>query len=344
MLQKSFRPGTNIVLEDYDLNLEPGYKSAKIKFPARIHMTPFDCNRFDFGKPGGGGYGFAINANNFIKVELADKDKIIAQNIQVPVIKHFVSIMKKTFGFNGNFNVSVVIDDIIKQHSGLGSTSIISCAVVWAFNVLFSQPLTKEQCRKIVTDNFAEGYNDELMRGLETGVGTHVAFHGGFVIMSDCAEEILSTQLPDEYKIVLVYCNCKRTDNDLPESVDMFNRSMELDSYYRYYKSYKVLMDLIPSIKKNDWKQVGDITWEFQFAGTHLSMIQGYNDKGITILDTMFKLKNLDPIAVGLSSVGPAIYTICEDSDKIVEVCKAENYLHKVIKVSNQGMIVEYCR
>jgi len=190
-----------------------------------------------------------------------------------------------------------------------------------------------------LTDNFCESYQGtHLLKGLDTGVGPYIAFNGGFVILSDNAEVVFCEKMPEEFRVILIDNNCKRADTDLPESVDMLNRSRKLDSYYRYYKSYTILMDIIPAIRAKDWKKFGKYNLEFQFAGTHLSMIQGYDDRGIKIYSDINDCVASGAIITGLSSVGPAIFAIVEQRDQIVKFCQEKKNLYCEYRFNNEGM------
>ena len=326
----------------HHFNSKPTKNQIRIKFPSRIHMTPIDCNRFDFGTPGGGGYGFAIDANNYITVNLANEDCIKVIDSQVPVVKHFVHIMKNIFNYERGINIQIDLDKNMKQHFGLGSTAMISCAVIWAINGLFGWSLSKEDCRGILTDNFCEGYQGTyLLKALDTGVGPYVAFNGGFAIISDNAHIVFSEKMPEEYTVILIDNNSKRPDTDLPESIEMLTKSRELDSYYRYYKSYSILMDIIPAIKNNDWKKFGKHNLEFQFAGTHLSMIQGYEDHGANIFSEINDCVSAGAIITGMSSVGPAIYAITDRKDSIINMCIQKKNPYYEYRFNNTGMLEE---
>ncbi len=68
-------------------------KNISIKFPSRIHITPIDCNRFDFGMPGGGGIGFAIDLTNILSFSSANDLKVKSLNKKYEnIIIHFVKL------------------------------------------------------------------------------------------------------------------------------------------------------------------------------------------------------------------------------------------------------------
>lgn len=127
----------------------------------------------------------------------------------------------------------------------------------------------------------------------------------------------------------------------MPESEEMVARSCVLDSHYRYYKAYALLMDMIPALKTGNLKDFGRLNWEFQFAGTHTSMIQAYRDRGLSLLKAMHILRDAGADVVGMSSVGPAIYALSEDPSRLAEQCHDNGYGCRVFALNNIGMTRE---
>ena len=340
-MDNKYSPGELCVI-NHNVSATKARDHIKLKFPLRIHMTPIDCNCFDFGFPGGGGYGFGIDAQNYIIASFSEDDLIKVDSKQIPVVTHFMIVMKKIFNYDKGFNIEITLDKNTKQHFGLGSTAMISCAVIWAINGLFGWALSKENCRSIFTNNFCEGYQEKyLLKGLDTGVGPYIAFNGGFVITSNDAQIVISEKMPEDYMVVLIDNGSKRPDMDLPESMDMLERSRQLDSYYRYYKAYTVLMDIIPAIRNKDWLKFGKHNLEFQYAGTHLSMIQSYDKNGAKIFSDISDCIRAGALIAGMSSVGPAIYAIADRVEPIIDLCNEKENRYYVYSFNNVGMIEE---
>lgn len=334
-----FDPGDNIETPVIIGGCKPAMTRTSVIFPGRIHMTPIDCNRFDFGIPGGGGYGFAIDMPNRVDVAVAAQDSVDGPEQQTALALHFVQVMRRALGCDVPLHIAVQLDPRMGQHFGLGSSAVLSCGLVWAINTLFGEPLTRQQCRDIVTANFVEGCQGRLARGLDTGVGTYVALHGGLVVVGDSACVAFATPVPEQFKVVVVDCGARRPDTDVPESMEMLQRSRELDSYYRYYMCYSILMDILPALHAGDWKRFGKLNWEFQFAGTHLSMLQGYYDQGIGLMTAMRDLRDAGAAVVGMSSVGPALYALTDDAQPIVDACQQRGYTCWVTQASNTGAV-----
>ena len=333
-----FDPGDNQVFHCVPKRTSPRIQSLGVRFPGRIHITPIDCNRFNFGKPGGGGIGFAVELNNELHVRLADKDVVISEPIHQPLLHHYLILLKRLFLFDGSLEVRCQISDPMRQHSGLGSSVAIATAFMQGVNVLFGCPLSYEEIRQLVAANFIEVCQSRLARGLETGVGTYVILNGGFAIIADEIVPLYSTTMLNGLQVVLVQPKIQRPETDRPESLDMLQRSLLLDSSYRYTRSYRIVMDIVPALNRRDLQSVGDIVWDFQFSGTHQSMIQAYEDGGIEIIKIMTLLRQVGGIIVGMSSVGPTIYAICEDTTDIVGAVSEAKLSYCLTRVSSSGV------
>jgi predicted sugar kinase len=130
------------------------------------------------------------------------------------------------------------------------------------------------------------------------------------VVTNDLVE-IANRPFPSGYSVLLVDPLTTRPDSDKPESEDMLKRTFFLDSSYRYTKAYNVLMDMVPALHRGDLSTLGDHVWDIQFSGTHLSMIQSYENCGQRIYDTLCLLRASGATVCGLSSVGPTVYAVC---------------------------------
>jgi beta-ribofuranosylaminobenzene 5'-phosphate synthase len=337
-----FDPGELISTLDMECEKCPTIDSVKVTFPNRIHISPIDCNRFDFGKAGGGGIGFAVKMDNHLEMSTSDTDKITADPIFVPLIKHYIFLVKRLFNYSGGFRVNCRIAKTVFQHSGLGSSIAVACSVLQTANFIFGNPIQIDSLRKLIATNFVESCNGKVVRGLETGVGSCNILRGGLSVVGDDVASAYHTNRLNELPVVLLMPNTQRPDMDKPESIDMLKRSLLLDSSYRYTRAYRIIMDIIPAIEKNDLDTVGNVVWDFQFAGTHISMIQAYLDGGIKIYETLNLARQFGGSIVGMSSVGPLVYAICENPDPIISEATNRDISVQFTQVSPKGVrIVE---
>jgi len=336
-----FDPGDNLILHFTPKRIPPKFESLSVKFPGRIHITPIDCNRFDFGKPGGGGMGFAVELNNELHIKLSKRDTVVSEAIYQPLLNHYLALLKRLFMFDGGLEVKSQISNLMRQHFGLGSSVAIATACMQGINALFGSPLSHEDIRQLIATNFVEVCEGRLARGLETGVGTYVILNGGFAIIADEIVPLYSNNILNGVPVILVSPAIQRPETDKPESLDMLQRSLLLDSSYRYTRIYRIVMDIVPALNRHDLKAVGDVVWDFQFSGTHQSMIQAYQDGGIEIIRTMTLLRRAGGMIVGMSSVGPAIYAICEDPTDVLSAVSDAKLCYHLTRVSSTGVQIK---
>jgi beta-RFAP synthase len=341
---KLFNPGENLKKIEIKSKPKLKYSTIVINFPGRIHITPIDCNRFEFGKPGGGGMGFAINLNNILKINLTEETKIKLNCKKfTPVILHYFKLLKEIFEFEECFNIDLCVSNLLRQHFGLGSSISVGTSIIYGLNYIFNSPLTLNDIRQLVGNNFVEEYNDMLSRGLETGVGSAVVLKGGFSLIANDLIEIFHTNVFRGKTVIIIDPKVGRKGIDKPESMEMLNRSVFLDKSYSYIKSYDLLMDIIPAIYQNNLKKFGDYVWNIQFSGTHLSMIQSYENFGCKIYDILSLLKSQRILICGLSSVGPTIFALDEKSKINKTLLKLSETFNKnidvhILKVNSSGI------
>lgn len=332
-----FNPGEKLVVQDNLSSIIPIREEIIVRFPGRIHMSPIDCNRFGFGQPGGGGVGFAVRLNNKLEVKIATQITVEGPERQKAVLLHWSRLMMKTLSFSGGVSLSLTLCSEMDRHSGLGSSVAIAAACLSAINKLFGEPYTKIQLRDMITNNFVEQCRGKVTRGLETGVGSYLVLNGGFCAIGDDTVLLSSSHKLDGYPVLLVFPKVSRPHENDPESLEMFNRSLRLDESYRYVRAYRIMMDMLPALNQGDLRAIGDVVWEFQFSGTHQSMIQGYNDGGVEIIRTMTILRQSGADIVGMSSVGPTVYAISENLEHVIQTAKDEGFQYTISQVEPLG-------
>lgn len=340
---ETFEPGSQINTLGLCRKSAVRCPELKIRFPCRIHMTPIDCNRFGFGKPGGGGLGFAIDMMNTLIISQSSKLQIEANRPKdMPLVLHYFRMMQKILLFEQDFHFNLSVSNLVRQHFGLGSSVSVACAVVFGINKVFGEPLSIEEIRHLIAYNFVEEFKGKIAQGLETGVGTSVILRGGISVIGGKIIEVFHRLFPHGYSVLLIDPKTNRPESDKPESQDMLNRTFFLDTSYRYAKSYNTLMDIIPALYEGDLRTVGDYIWDIQYSGTHLSMIQSYEDFGRKIYETLACLRKTGAEICGLSSVGPAIYSVVQEEkrDQIIQTIHSRlpNVGITPVKPNNQGI------
>jgi beta-ribofuranosylaminobenzene 5'-phosphate synthase len=334
-----FDPGENLVRVVPQRKATPVRESVTVKFPARIHISPIDCNRFAFGMPGGGGVGFAVEMENWLTVSVAEKDSIACTQRHKPLLAHWLDVARDCFAYQGGLSVSVTTSEAMGQHSGLGSSAVLAVGCLQAVNLLFGEPLSQNDVRRTIAHNFVEECYGRLARGLETGVGTYAVLYGGLCIIGDRIAPVYHSRTLDGYPVLLVQPDISRPDLDKPESAEMLKRSFELDASYRYVRAYRTIMDIVPYLYEGNIEGFGKVVWDFQFSGTHISMIQSYDRGGVDLWKIMTMLREAGAEVVGMSSVGPTIFALAKDLSPLVSMASSAGLKQIVTAVAPAGVV-----
>ena len=103
-----FSPGDHINTLGFDTeySLEISETPVTVRVPARIHLTVLDMNRFAPNRPGGGGFGFALQLYSTATVECIPSGINIDYS-RVPMLRHLVAVLLKVTGYTGGFNITV---------------------------------------------------------------------------------------------------------------------------------------------------------------------------------------------------------------------------------------------
>jgi beta-RFAP synthase len=336
-----FLPGKQINTLDFQkkYDLKPVKGTVKVTAPSRIHLTVLDMNRFAPGHPGGGGVGFAVQVYCTAEVSCTPKDVEI-DYAREPVLRHHVEVFRKTVGYKGGFRITA--RDHQYHHVGMGSTSTICIATLNAMNRAVGSPLTQDQLRLLMGNNFVEETGDgKIAFGFETGVGPAVSTHGGMAIMGDDLTLVYRHAFAEGKNVFIVIPSSDISSAGTREIELLMNRARDLDYKDRDLKCHMVLMDLIPALERGDVTKAGNIIWEIEFRGSKRAEVEHH---GFRIYQYMAKLREAGFDFVGMSSVGPTIAVITDRSRKDVENAISDLGLKVAVetKIDNKGMRIEH--
>jgi beta-ribofuranosylaminobenzene 5'-phosphate synthase len=282
--------------------------------PARIHLTVLDMNRFAPNRPGGGGFGFALQLYSTATVECIPSG-IEINYTRVPMILHLVAVLQKVTGYTGGFCITVV--DHERKHVGLGSTGSVLTAVAHAMNAALGSPLTTEQLRLLVGYNYVEETaTGEVVPGFETGVGPAAVTYGGMAVLGDELTLVCRHTFAKNKNVFIIIPPVEADAAGESEFNVLMNRARNLDYRDRELKAYMVLMDLIPALIHDDLRRAGDVIWEIEFRGSKRAEVE---HNSFIIYQYMSQLREAGFEFVAMSSVGPTIAVITESSRAEVE-------------------------
>ncbi len=334
----SFHPGENMNTCGYEkpYSLSPTQKPVRTQAPGRIHLTVLDMNRFAPGHPGGGGIGFAIDV--FAEVEVRCIEKGFDINYSRPaIIRHFLLVFSKTVGYTGGFSVTAKDHDY--KHVGLGSTSTILTALSAAVNRALGDPLTLDQLRILIGNNYVEETEEGMIAyGFETGVGPAVSGRGGMAILGDNLTVVHQHAFAEGKHVHIVIPPSSISSAGEEEFSLLMNKARSLDYRDRELKAYIVMMDFIPALNQKDLKKMGDHMWEMEFRGSKRAEIEHHS---FELYQYMHKLRKAGLEFIGMSSVGPSIAVITDMSRDTLTSILTPLQLQIAVstKVNNSGLV-----
>ncbi len=336
----SFRPGENLNTKGYEgtyqLSVSPD--PVKVRSPGRIHLTVLDMNRFSPGHPGGGGIGFAIAVYAHVTVQCIPSGFSIEYG-RPAIIEHFLRLFSTVVGYRGGF--FVLAQDHDYKHVGLGSTSTILMAVAAAVNQAVGSPLTRDQLRVLIGNNYVEETEGGFIAyGFETGVGPAVSSYGGMAVMGDDLTVVYRQEFAHKKHVHIVIPPSAISSAGEEEFALLMNKARTLDYRDREQKAYCTLMDFIPALHDGDLVRMGEVMWEIEFRGSKRAEIEHHS---FELYQYMNQLRKSGLEFVGMSSVGPSIAIITSRTAEEIKGTLDALGLKIAIStvVNNQGLVFE---
>ncbi len=296
------------------MNKRPIQTKITVTVPNRLHMfttrSLFNVNNMT------GGAGISIESNQKMSISVDEN----TSNNETPslVLDFFCEILKEKIGFQGGIHVSYT--NVLHKHCGFGTTVSQICALCIAINYLYGGSISNTDIRRLIMEHYREEVGNELVRGLETGVGPACSLYGGINYVTN-SESLVHLEVPEQISVITF----------IPQETS-FNRNISYEEEFGHrFKSYQadeesleVRTDLlyrkyIPALLKMDWSELGSITEKLHTMGLKRFECERFN--------YVYEIKMIDyllesgALIAGLSSLGPLNYFLIED-DKINDVEK----------------------
>ncbi|MHA1775779.1 MAG: beta-ribofuranosylaminobenzene 5'-phosphate synthase family protein [Promethearchaeota archaeon] len=325
-----------------------------IRAPARIHMTLIDLNgsveRID------GGLGFGIQ-EPFFKVEFWDdipNNNHLSKDFKSPLNKKYaIKIGEKRVNFYGNQNEKEIFEDIIHRmrskynllpkefsvhihkrippHQGFGSKTQLLLTFAKGIAELYGITPSVYELTRIVG------------RGGTSGIGYQVFEQGGFHFdlghsfgkMKEKQSFLPSSassarpglpffhcDLPSNWKIFIMHPQISQKIADQKE-ISIFSDFTPIAQRDIEIISHRILFQIIPGLLQQDLKVLAD--------GMHTINNHGFKKIEISLQpsfvpDLLNKIYEEFHIPAGLSSFGPILYVIVDNSMRIQDFT---NFIHK---------------
>lgn len=285
---------------------------CEVEVPSRLHASVIDMNRFDVGRPGGGGVGFAVALFCRSRAVVCGGRDVVARGNRPGIAVHLGRLFQAITGVP--LGVEIEINDHGRQHMGLGSSiGTISAAAV-SLNELFGRPFTQRDLRKLVAHNYCEEAAEDprqLVPGFETNVGAMAAIHGGMVVASDHCELLCRMPFPEPMRALLVlpHIGPEVASGDQEAQV-LLTDARQRDRRDANEKAYRVLMDLLPAMFSGDLGTVGEVVYELTLLGSKRVECSLHGNRGQEIFETLRRLREQGAEIVSMSSVGPAVFAL----------------------------------
>lgn len=325
-----------------------------IRTPSRLHMSLIDLNG-SYGRTDGG-IGLTLNEPQFVleseetekgitiefNNEISDKDAIDECISKINLSSERVL---SHFDIDSGFHFKV--NSAYHPHSGLGSGTQISLATA-----------------KLITETMGFNINPVELgtivgRGGTSGIGTFSYGLGGFIadgghsleeknsFLPSSASRAKPPQLiarydfPEEWNILIAMPKVDHSVSGVKE-VNIFQEYCPVPKNEVEQISHIIFMNMIPFLLEKDIVKFGHCVDEIQTRG--FKKIEISLQPNI-MHDLMGHMRDCGAYGVGMSSFGPAVYTIYDKNNKDIVKATAEflgdEHLILTTKAQNHGFELE---
>lgn len=326
----------------------------KIKSPSRIHITLIDLNgsyrRLD------GGVGLALQNPQFVLEaketdgginlefdhKVKDKGAIEECSVKIPnVAQNVLSNLNIDTGFDFK------VHSAYPSHSGLGSGTQISLAT-----------------GKLITEMLGFNYSavelsSMVGRGGTSGIGTYSFEQGGFIVDGGHSLEeknnflpssastasppplIARYDFPQEWDIMIAIPPVDDHVSGINE-INLFQDNCPIPKTDVEQISHIILMNMLPFLIEKNIEEFGKTIDAVHYTGFQKLEL---DLKPPIMREYMDEIRNAGAYGVGMSSFGPALYTVFDKHNKsIVKATKEilpEGSPVFVTKAQNHGAVIE---
>ena len=302
-----------------------------------------------------GGIGLALADPQFVLeseqiesgIELEFAETVTDEEAILECKEKIPDAAKKTIEhFNIDAGFKFTVHQTYPPHSGFGSGTQIAVSTAH----LITETMGIEVESRILSSIVG--------RGGTSGIGTYTHDLGGFIVDGGHSKEekplflpsgaskakpatlIARYEFPEEWKILIVIPEIeKHMEGD--DEVDVFQTYCPIPKEEVEQVSHLILMNLIPFMLEKDIKNFGWAVSELQKVG--FNKLEHSLDS--SYLPTMKAMEEAGAYGAGISSFGPVLYTVFDESNEfIVEKIKdmiGDKGTVFVTKAQNHGYVIE---
>ena len=314
----------------------------KIKTPSRIHITLIDLNA-SIGRVDGG-IGIALEDPGIV-VSIKKMDEIDVENDIEGRARAAAEKVLKHLGIEAGAGIR--IEESYSQHVGLGFGTQIALGVGKGVCDLYGAELGVRDIAEIVG------------RGGTSGIGTAAFEHGGFILDGGHRIEEKPMFLPSsasrarpppvlarydfpDWKIVIALPGTGGTGQSGISGMPRISGKKEVDIFQKYCPikisdveklSHIILMKVMPSVVDEDIEGFGSGINDIQETGFKKIEVGLQTDLVKEVMDICRE----HSYGTGLSSFGPAIYSVVEDEKELVSILNEKGVRCISTRADNSG-------
>ncbi|MDF1554534.1 MAG: hypothetical protein P1P84_15795 [Deferrisomatales bacterium] len=290
----------------------PAGTVCEVEMPSRLHASVIDMNRFDVGRPGGGGLGFAVALFCRSRAVVSGGREVVASGNRPGIATHLGRLFQAATDVP--LGVEIEINDHGRRHMGLGSSITTISAAAVSLNELFGRPFSQRDLRKLVAHNYCEeaaGDPHSLVPGFETNVGAMAGIHGGMVVATDGCELLCRMPFPEPMRALLVLPRIGPEVASGDQEVEaLLTNARDGDRQDAREKAYRILMDLLPAMYRGDMQALGEVVYQLTLLGSKRAECSLHGNHGEEIFRTLRQFREQGAEIVSMSSVGPAVFAL----------------------------------
>ncbi len=292
----------------------------KIKTPSRIHMTLIDLNA-SIGRVDGG-IGLALE-NPGMEISMRKRDEIEVENDVEGRARAVAGKVLRHIGIEdgAGAGIKIKIDRSYGQHVGLGFGTQLALGVGKGLCDLYGVELDVKDIAEIVG------------RGGTSGIGIGAFEHGGFILDAGHRTQEKPTFLPSsasrarpppilarydfpDWKIVVAIPETGQSGVSGKKEVGIFQKHCPIKISDVEKLSHVILMKVLPSVVDEDIEGFGNGINAIQETGFKKIEV-GLQTDGVK---EIMKICSERSYGTGLSSFGPAVYSVVEDEKELVSI------------------------